>query len=376
MKDNALTIGSVVALPKTELDGLLEDLRQEGYQTVGPRVQDESIVYAEIEGLRDLPRGVASQQQPASYKLVPTGSNRYFDFIPAAQSWKQFLFPSRCALFSGEKQETSGTWKLHENYEPAPKYALVGVRSCELAAIHIQDRTFLRSDFYDPIYRARREGLFILAVNCLYPNATCFCVSMGTGPRHTTGFDLCLTELDDLFLVEVGSELGRSLLEKRTFELPSAFIQTTANLALDRAADSMGRVMDTSDLPELLMNNLEAERWNEVSKRCLSCANCTQVCPTCFCWNVTDQVDVLGQKTKRERVWDSCYSLPYSYVFGGNTRPTIRSRYRQWLTHKLSTWKDQFDVLGCVGCGRCITWCPAGIDLTEEVAAIREEVKE
>jgi formate hydrogenlyase subunit 6/NADH:ubiquinone oxidoreductase subunit I len=298
--------------------------------------------------------------------------DRYFDFIPGGHSWKQFLFPSRHKLFTAVKDDK---WQLIENNEPAPKYALIGVRACELAAINIQDKIFLRDDFNDPIYRLRREGLFILAVNCLDPDETCFCVSMGTGPRHSAGFDLCVTELDEVFLVEVGSELGRSLLAARTYDLPSAFVQNTANQAVERAVKSMTRTMDTSDLHDLLTEHLDVERWTDVGKRCLSCANCTQVCPTCFCWDANDQVDILGKTTRRERVWDSCFNPFYSYVVGGNTRPNIRSRYRQWLTHKLGTWKDQFGMLGCVGCGRCITWCPAGIDLTEEVAAIRAEVK-
>ena len=386
MNEKNLTIGSTVALPKSELDLLLADLRSNGYQTVGPRVQDECIVYTEIEGLNDLPRGLLSEQKPASYRLIQTGQARFFDFIPANQSWKQFLFPPRHPLFSAQKiqpeghtderlESKPGTWQIKENDAPAPHYALIGVRACELAAIAVQDRVFMRPDFTDPIYRARREGLFILAVNCLHPNATCFCVSMGTGPRHKAGFDLCVTEMDDLFLIEAGSELGLSLLVRRKYELPSAFIQTAANQALDQAVGKMGRTMDTSDLPGLLMGHLDAERWSQVAKRCLSCANCTQVCPTCFCWEAFDQTDVTGNSTSRERVWDSCFNPIFSYVFGGNTRPNIRSRYRQWLTHKLGAWKGQFDVLGCVGCGRCITWCPVGIDLTEEVAAIRQEVK-
>ena len=371
MIDKTLTIGSTIALPKPELDLLLADLRGNGFQTVGPHLQDESIIYTNIDGLKDLPRGMLSEQAPASYRMIQTGKERYFDFIPGGQSWKQFLFPPRYTLFNAVKD---GTWQLQENNEPAPHYALIGVRACELAAIHIQDKIFLREDFNDPIYRLRREGLFILAVNCLDPDATCFCVSMGSGPRHSSGFDLCVTELDEVFLVEVGSELGRSLLEARNYELPSAFVQNAANRAMEHAANSMGRILDTSDLPGLLTGNLDAEHWNEVGKRCLSCGNCTQVCPTCFCWNATDLVDLTGKYTRRERVWDSCFNPIYSYVVGGNTRPNIRSRYRQWLTHKLGTWKGQFDVLGCVGCGRCITWCPAGIDLTEEVAAIRAEV--
>ncbi len=370
MLDSTLNTGSTVALPKPELDALLADLRQIGFQTVGPRLQDESIVYKEIEGLKDLPRGILSEQAPGSYRIIRTGKERYFDFIPAGQSWKQFLFPPRQALFSATKD---GTWQLKENTEPAPRYALVGVRACELAAIAVQDKVFMRPDFYDPIYRTRREGLFIIAVNCLDPDSTCFCTSMGAGPRPLAGFDLCLTELDDAFLVEIGSELGRSFLASRTYSLPSAFMQDTAEQALTRAVEAITRTLDTVGLPELLLNTLDAERWNEVGKRCLSCANCTQVCPTCFCWDATDTVDISGKNTRRERLWDSCFNPNFSYVYGGNTRPNIRSRYRQWLTHKLGAWVEQFGVSGCVGCGRCITWCPAKIDLTEEAAAIRRE---
>jgi sulfhydrogenase subunit beta (sulfur reductase) len=373
MTENPLSLGSRVTLPKSELNGLLADLRQAGYQTIGPRIQDESIVYAGIETLDDLPRGILSVQKPGSFRLIQTGQARYFDFIPAAQSWKQFLFPPRTALF--DIQCKKGKWEVKLNDDPQPRYALIGVRACELAAIQIQDRIFLRPDFYDPLYRARREGLFILAVNCLKPAETCFCLSMGTGPRHKAGFDLCLTELDDVFLVEVGSELGRSLVARRSFELASGFALSTADQEMEQASRSMVRSMDTSDLPDLLLDHLEAKRWTEVGKRCLSCASCTQVCPTCFCWEVDEASDPLGKSASRERRWDSCFSLPFSHFYGGNSRPTIRSRYRQWLTHKLASWKGQFGVLGCVGCGRCITWCPVGIDLTEEVAAIRQEVK-
>jgi ferredoxin len=372
MPEKQITIGSTVAIQKAELDPLLAELAASGFEVVGPRLKDEAIVYGPIEGLKDLPRGIRSEQRPASYHLIQTGADRYFDFIPAAQSWKQFLFPPRLTLFSARKNEQ---WELDPNTGSAPRYALIGVRACELEAIRIQDRVFMRPDYTDPSYRVRRENMFILAVNCLDPNSTCFCASMGTGPRLGAGFDLCITELDDQFLVEIGSELGRSLLASRNFDLPTAFVQTTASQAMSRAAAAMGRTLDTHDLPELLLDHLDAERWTEIGKRCLSCANCTQVCPTCFCWDATDHTNLAGTLTSRERVWDSCFNPTYSYVFGGNTRPNIRSRYRQWLSHKLGSWKGQFDVLGCVGCGRCITWCPVGIDLTAEIAALREEIK-
>jgi len=150
-------------------------------------------------------------------------------------------------------------------------------------------------------------------------------------------------------------------------------VQRANNLMAD-AEHRMGRRLDTSDLPELLLDNLDHPQWDEVAERCLSCTNCTMVCPTCFCSDVQDVSSLTGEENERVRVWDSCFNPDFSHVHGGNLRPNIRARYRQWLTHKLGAWHGQFGMSGCVGCGRCITWCPVGIDLTAEVAAIRGEV--
>jgi ferredoxin len=132
------------------------------------------------------------------------------------------------------------------------------------------------------------------------------------------------------------------------------------------------RSLDTENIRDLLFDNLEHPRWKEVADRCLSCANCTLVCPTCFCSSVTEVTDLTGDAVSRERQWASCFTLEHSQMHGANARPTTASRYRQWLTHKLAGWIDQFGTSGCTGCGRCITWCPVGIDITEEVAAIRQ----
>ena len=372
MPEPRLEIGTTIALQKTELDKLLTNVRAAGFETIGPRIQDEALVYEPIDGLSDLPQGYTSEQSTGHYRLLYVGHARCFDITPGPHTWKQFLFPPCLELFELHRD---GTWQLETPSAPAPHYAFIGVRACELAAIGIQDRVFLRGDYVDPIYRGRRQSLFILAVNCMYPGGTCFCASMKTGPRATSGFDLSLTELDDLFLIEIGSEIGRGVVSGLSYQLASAFVQQLAQKGLARAASQMGRTLDTSDLPDVLLENLEHPHWAEVAQRCLSCANCTHVCPTCFCWD--DQVtgDLLNRTTQRVRVWDSCFNPGYSYQAGGNTRPNVRSRYRQWLTHKLGTWQQQFDTLGCVGCGRCITWCPAGIDITEEIPALREEAR-
>jgi ferredoxin len=259
--------------------------------------------------------------------------------------------------------------------ETPPKYAFIGVRSCDLHAIEIQDRVFMGDRHVDHDYEARRRDAFIVAVNCAKAGGTCFCVSMGTGPRAESGFDLALTELLDAgghrFLVEVGSERGAELLAELPHSPAQLEDERAATEVIERTAGSMGRSLDTAGIKELLYENAEHPRWDEVSERCLTCGNCTMACPTCFCSTVEDVTDLAGGEAERTRLWDSCFTLDHSYIHGGSVHASGRSRYRQWMTHKLASWIDQFGSSGCVGCGRCITWCPVAIDITEEAAAIR-----
>lgn len=375
MAEIQLTVGSTVALPKAALEKLVANLHRMGYLVLGPQIQDGAIVYKPLDSARELPKGYTSQQDAASYHLVYTGHQRYFDVTPGAQSWKQFFFPPQTELAS-YKREENGRWQIEERTIDLTPLALFGVFPCDLAAIQIQDRIFLREEWKDPVYWARRQSAFIVAVNCLHPCGTGFCASMGTGPKANPGFDLNLTELEDVFLVELGSEAGRLVMEGIPILPTSAFWLQACQNSLDEASTKMGRSLPApQDLPDLLLNNLDAQQWDDVARRCMSCSSCTQVCPTCFCWDARDSADLTGQTARRERVWDSCFNQDYSYIVGGNSRPNTRSRYRQWLTHKFGSWYAQFGTSGCVGCGRCITWCPAKIDVTAEIRAIREEVR-
>lgn len=371
LDDRLSEIGSTVSIQKPSFNMLLARLKEAGFETIGPRIKNETLVYDAIDNLDDLPRGYVTEQDAGQFRLVYAGHERYFDVIPGQPSWKQFLFPSRLELF--EMHKNGQAWEVKKPEPETRALAFIGVRGCELAAIQVQDKAFIREDFSDPMYRARRERVFILAVDCLHPAGTCFCASMGTGPRAKEAFDLRLTELDDVFLITIGSELGRSIMGGIPRQAASAFLMSSAERGAEQAASSMGRTLDTSDLPGLLLDNLDDPEWDDVARRCLSCGNCTQACPTCFCWDAVDQLDLTGTHTRRTRVWDSCFNPEYSYQAGGNTRPNIRSRYRQWLSHKLGSWVQQYGTFGCVGCGRCITWCPAGIDLTKEIPALRKE---
>ncbi len=365
-------LGSRVFLDGHALGGLLDALRGEGFDLVGPTVRDGAIVLDAIAGLDDLPRGVGDEQAPGRYRLRERGDQALFGYAASPHSWKRELFPPRVELVQIRRSREGLAFS--EPPRQAAKRAFIGARACEIAAIGVQDRVLRDGPHADADYAARRADVFVLAVHCGSPAGTCFCVSTGTGPRARDGFDLAATEVlapAHGFIVEVGSQAGRAAIARAPWRDASAE-EGAASDAVERdAATRMGRRLDTHGLREVLLANLEHPRWRDVAERCLGCANCTLVCPTCFCSDVADATDLTGDVATRARRWDSCFTADFAYVHGGSARPSLRARYRHWLAHKLATWHDQFGTSGCVGCGRCITWCPVGIDITEEVAAIR-----
>lgn len=326
------------------------------------------MVWETIQSVSDLPIGWRDQQEPARYRLEQTGSQEVFGVVHGPQSLKPFVFASREPLLQIERKQDGFTARA--TFPLPEKVAVLGARACDLAGLAIQDRIFLKDAFRDPYYAARLEGLFVIAVNCTRALTTCFCASMETGPRAQHGFDLALTEVDDQLLVEAGSDAGREVLVSLQLFPTSEELTGEAATRIDACARSQVRRMEQSRLPQALYDAHEHPRWDEVASRCLACTNCTMVCPTCFCHTVEETPDLSHQQTAHTRLWDSCFTQEHGYIQGKNMRPTIKDRYRMWLTHKLASWIDQFGMSGCVGCGRCITWCPVGIDLTEELPAL------
>jgi len=360
-------------LDRDGLDALIAALAATGYRVVGPTVRDRAIIYDDIAGVADLPAGWTDEQDGGHYRLKRRADEALFGYVVGPQSWKKFLHPSRLRLWRAERDGDG--FAVAAGADPDSRFAFFGVRSCDLHAIAIQDRVLMGGQYVDPHYRARREGVFIVAVNCGEAGGTCFCVSMATGPRAVQGFDLSLTEIADgdgfAYLAETGTDAGAAVLATLPQRPVEPRHRAAADAAIANARDHMGRTLATDGLPDLLMGNLDHPRWDEVAARCLTCGNCTMVCPTCFCTSVEDASDLDGAAAERARRWDSCFTMDFSYIHGGSVRASPKSRYRQWMTHKLATWWDQFDTSGCVGCGRCITWCPVGIDITEEARAIR-----
>ncbi|GAA4659406.1 MULTISPECIES: 4Fe-4S dicluster domain-containing protein [Amycolatopsis] len=356
---------ATVVLDLDGLDRLIRVLGERGYQVIGPTVRDDAIVLAEVDSVRCLPAGWGVDAAPGRYALRRREDGALFGHSAGPQSWKRFLHPPRRRLWSGDFEPDHGE---------APRYAFLGVRACDLAAIGVLNGVLGRGAFPDESFARRRRQVFVIAANCTEPGGVCFCASMGTGPGATSGYDLALTERIDggthHFVTEAGSAEGAEVLALVPHhEAPASEVRAAAG-AVEAAAGAMGRQMPPGDLRALMRESRESPHWEDVASRCLTCANCTMVCPTCFCTTTEDVTDLSGQHAERWQHWASCFELDFSYLHGGSVRTSGESRYRQWMSHKLGTWHDQFGTSGCVGCGRCIAWCPAGIDITEEAAAL------
>ena len=356
-------------LPRARFQTLLDVLQQAGYRCVGPQLRDGAIVYDTLVQAERLPQGMRDFQGPGSYRLEKTASPRLFSCANGPQALKPFLFAPRESLWRCERN-ASGEILFSEIKPPAESLAIIGVRACDLAALRLQDQHFLEGAFSDSYYAARRQSLFLVAVHCAHPVATCFCASTGDGPRARRGFDMALSELDDGYLVETGSDKGRALADQLPLVAATAAHRETADGEVEEAARRQIRNLPSRNLRDVLFSNLSHPRWEEVATRCLSCGNCTAVCPTCFCHGEIDETALDGRDSLHARQWDSCFSQGHSYIHGMTIRADTRTRYRQWLTHKLGSWHEQYGRSGCVGCGRCITWCPVGIDITQEAREI------
>jgi len=336
---------------------------------VGPVVRDGAVLFDDVRAVEDLPVDRHDEQAPGRYRLATDDRHHVFDVVNGPGSLKPLFYAPRETLVQITRDRSG--FSATEVLPDSKPLAVLGARACDLAAVGIQDHVFIEGDLCDSHYARRREGAVFIAVNCTRAAATCFCKSMGTGPAARYGYDVVLTELDDLFVAEVGGNTGTELVEALGLEAATAEQVELARSLVRQCGESMQRQLDVSDMPAILFDEVESAHWEQVAKRCLSCTNCTMVCPTCFCHAVIENPSLDGTSSQRCRQWDSCFSYEFARITGKNLRPTVRDRYRHWLTHKLAAWITQFGSSGCVGCGRCIAWCPAGIDLTAEVVAIR-----
>lgn len=357
-----------------QLQALINLLLQQGYNCIGPKTQDGAIVYGAVSNITEFPWGVSVEQNPASYRLTAHTKQRAFQWSNGPAALKPLLFKPRETAWRAER-DSQGKLQFTPFLPKEKPLAVFGVRSCDLAAMRIQDKVFLEGASINQQYQERRQALFIIAVNCTTSANTCFCLSAGYSPKASEAFDLALTEIELGFTVVAGSKQGKKILTQLHL-LPATESQHQEALVGEAQAITEQKKKIPLDnkrpLRDLLFANLNHPRWEEVATRCLSCGNCTAVCPTCFCYSSSEVSALDGSYSEHQQEWDSCFSAGHSLLGGKPLRASTRERYRQWLTHKVGSWFDQFDSSGCVGCGRCISWCPVGIDLTEELAAIVE----
>jgi sulfhydrogenase subunit beta (sulfur reductase) len=356
-------------LPLDQLHALIARLMAMGYQCTGPAVENGAIVMRALGSADGLPRGLQAEQAPGRYRLTQDARDRYFAWANGPQAIKPLAFAPKESLWRVER-DAAGALQFNAVIPDVPAQAIIGVRACDLAALALQDAHFLREGGHDAHYARRRERLFLVAVQCAEPASTCFCASTGDGPTPSSGHDLTLAELADGFVIEAGSDKGLAVLDALNLSPATSRQIEAARRQGEAAAAAQTRSLPARNLRDALMSRLEHPRWDDVAARCLACGNCTAVCPTCFCHAEADEPALDGESSEHARQWDSCFGESHGHLHGFSVRPDTRSRYRQWLTHKLATWHDQFGRSGCVGCGRCIAWCPTGIDLTEEIAAL------
>lgn len=356
-------------LRPADQSALIQVLTARGYTVIAPVRQGEVLTVAPVSTMEEIACGWTAQQTAGTYRIRQRADSRRFATTPAALPWKRFLHPPESRLWAA--RETGDGFEMVSGPQPPPKQALLGLLPCDLAAIARQDAVFDNGAFADPIYTGRRRNALLIAATCAQAADTCFCTRMDTGPDVKSPCDIALTELagDAGWLMEARTDTGADILT----DLPLSPITDAARAERDTLVKATTAAQHRTlppDTAELLSRHLDHPHWQSVAERCLSCGNCTNQCPTCFCSTVEDVTSLDGTSAERRRVWDSCFSLEFTYATGHPLRQSTESRYRQWITHKLSTWHDQFGESGCTGCGRCITWCPVGIDITREAATL------
>ncbi|NJD26807.1 MAG: hypothetical protein FIA92_00730 [Chloroflexi bacterium] len=374
-------------LPRERLDDLVAVLRTDGRQVIGPVLEDGAIRMAEIESASDLPIGWSTSSIPGAVRLqrgtpAEARAERAFDHAVSWSGIKPWTYPAKVEAITSER-DPDGSLRVRVEAATGPPLAVIGARACDLAALAVHDRVLQGGPAIDPDYAARRADLLIVAVECAVAASTCFCTTMGTGPEVTSGADLVLDELDEGFVVRADSIAGEQIVETLALA-PAAPAQVrrardqvaATRRSMSKAVQPAGPAFEPEGLRDRLLANLDHPRWAEIAERCLACANCTMVCPTCFCSGLQVSSDLDGRTSSAARQWDSCFTAGFAQVAGGSFRPRHQDRYRQWLSHKFATWWDQFGSSGCGGCGRCIAWCPVGIDVREELSVIAAPVAE
>lgn len=279
---------------------------------------------------------------------------------------KELLFPqTECLLSYRYRKDAEDLEKSEVQVEEtleAPPTIIFGLRPCDARGLTVFDAVFTDGQWRDPYYKARREATTIVSVLCTQPESTCFCTSVGGSLTSTEGSDIILTIVTGGYVAEPVTEKGETLLQDEAF---TAAGDKAGEAGEPRVKVSMERELELDGIPERLVDLFGTDFWEQVTAKCISCAACTYVCPTCYCFTITD--DTTGIEGSRIRTWDSCMFYLYTLEASGhNPRPTKTERYRNRIGHKFSYHPTNYEgMFGCSGCGRCIKVCPASLDIRQ-----------
>jgi len=289
---------------------------------------------------------------------------------------KKIIFPQREILLEFSTSNEEGL-EIKENLPEEKTSIIFGVRPCDAKALTLMDKVF-SGDFEDLYYQKRRNSTILVGLTCnTPPSPNCFCLSVDGSPYSTEGLDILMTDLGDKYLVESLTEKGNKLINeaKNLFQEPKAKDKEGVKKIQAESERKIKRqIKDIKKIPSKLKEMFDSPFWDEESMSCIRCGICTYLCPTCHCFDINDEVASSSPlKGKRVRTWDNCQFPDFTmHSSGHNPRPDKASRLRQRVLHKFQYFVELYHNYQCVGCGRCISMCPVGIDIIEVVDKVRD----
>ena len=334
-------------LDKKDFQPFLQNLMDE-YDLFAPvRLADGVFAYKKIDQPEEVDLSASNTQKPA----------------------KEVFFPQSETMFRYEKAGNEARITSTEGVER--KRVILGARPCDIQAVSLIDQVFSGKEYTDVYYANKRDATTVIGMACNHPLSTCFCTSMKGGPFAREGSDLFLIDLGEAYLVELHTEKGTAFSQNKFLKKAGPNDLNLAKEIEEKASKRTDASLPVEGIDKKLDQMVENPFWEKVQEKCLGCRVCTYLCPTCHCFDIVDEA--LTNKGQRVRNWDSCLSTLYSLETSGhNPRPTNRERTRQRIMHKFNYFPKNFDQIACVGCGRCILYCPAGFDIRQTIKEIQK----
>jgi ferredoxin len=317
------------------------------YTIFAPHREDDVVIFKEVKNVNKVVLHYANSVKPP----------------------KELFFPQTQELF---KYKKTPEMKVSESEIPSEKVLMFGVRPCDARSFLIMDKLFYW-DYEDHLYKQARDNTVIIGLACTSPHYNCFCTSVGGKPYSNDGLDVLMTDLGDRYYVEFLTKKGEDVIRKPDdlFSEPTDKDRKKRDEIWKKAESEVTKNVEVESVHDKLGELFESKYWDKKSQTCVGCGICTFLCPTCHCFDITDED--CGSCGKRIRTWDTCMIPEYTvHASGYNPRPGKKNRLKNRVFHKFRYFPDRFDAIACVGCGRCISKCPVGIDIVETL----EEVKE